>query len=159
MRDVFIDASTSSGSDLKMLPSGKNEAPMIVGMAKPSKSPTFDLGEDIEECEEQVRDNLIAIQASKGGPTNKWCSSSPPPQDNCTNRMQSSSSVDEKGQLLEEQKYLTMVRRVFGEWWSNLILYQHVGERENKTYVDDNLKLCETMSFGNMVFRNNKQQL
>ena len=70
----------------------------------------FDLGEDIEECEEQVRDNLVAIQASKGGPTNEGCSSTPPPQDNSIDWMQSNLGIDGKGQLSEEQKYLTMVR-------------------------------------------------
>lgn len=31
-----------------MRPSGKNEAPMVVGVAESSKSPSFDLGEDIK---------------------------------------------------------------------------------------------------------------
>lgn len=53
MRDnVFIDDSTSNGSDFKMRPSRKNEASMVVGVGKSHKSHLFDFGEDIEECEE-----------------------------------------------------------------------------------------------------------
>ena len=46
MKDfVFIDDSTSNGSDLGMHPNGRNEAPMVVGVVESSKSHTFDLGE------------------------------------------------------------------------------------------------------------------
>lgn len=38
---------------------------MVVGVAESSKSPFFDLDEDIEEHEEQVGVNLVAIQAQK----------------------------------------------------------------------------------------------
>ena len=38
----------------KMCPSGRNEAPMVVGVAESSKLPLFDLDEDIEERKEQV---------------------------------------------------------------------------------------------------------
>lgn len=53
MRDiVFIDDSTSNGSDSKMRPSRKNKASMVVGVGESYKSHWFDFGEDIEECEE-----------------------------------------------------------------------------------------------------------
>ena len=51
-----------------------------------------------------------------------------------------------------------MVRHVFGEWWKNHILHQHViKKKENETYLDDNLKLSKTMSFENRVFKNDRQ--
>ena len=49
---VFVENMTSVGNDLEMRPSGRNEAPMVVGMDESSISSLFDLGEDIEECEE-----------------------------------------------------------------------------------------------------------
>lgn len=40
MRNVlFIDNCTSSRSDLEICPSGRNKAPMMVGMSESSKSP------------------------------------------------------------------------------------------------------------------------
>ena len=79
MRDVVsIDDCMSSGSDLEMHPSGRNKAPLVVGVAKSSKSLSFDLGEDIEERDEQVEDTLIAIQAPRNRPTNKKCLPLPP---------------------------------------------------------------------------------
>ena len=44
-------------------------------------------------------DNLVAFQESRGGPTNKRCSSTPPSQDNCNEGMQPSLGVDERDNL------------------------------------------------------------
>lgn len=112
MKDVvFIDVSTNSWSGLEMRRSGRNEAPKIIGMAKSSKSPSF----EIEEREEQVGDKLIAFQKPQGGPTSKMCSSTPPPRDNCIDRMQPSFHIDGEGQPLEEQGYVTRLWWIFGE--------------------------------------------
>ena len=68
--DILLIADmTSSGNDLEISLSWRNEAPMVVGMAEFSRSPLF----DIEEFEEKVGDNLVAIQAPRGGPPNKGC--------------------------------------------------------------------------------------
>lgn len=61
--------SVSSESNLEMCPNGRNDAPMLVGVAESFKSPMFYFREDIEEHEEQVRDNQVGIQAPRGGPT------------------------------------------------------------------------------------------
>ena len=50
---VFIDDIASIGSVLKMLPSGRNDASTVAGMDAYSKSPSFDIGENIEKCEER----------------------------------------------------------------------------------------------------------
>lgn len=57
----MIADGTSSGSDLKMRPSRRNEAPMVVRVVGSSKLALYNLGEGIEECEEQVGDNLLVI--------------------------------------------------------------------------------------------------
>ena len=80
---VFVDDTKSSVSDLEMRPSGRNEAPIIVGKVESSKSPSF----GIEGCEEQVEDELVAFQEPKEGPTSKGCSSTLLPQDNCIHGM------------------------------------------------------------------------
>ena len=75
MRDIFfIDDTTSSGNDVEKCPNGRNEVPMLVGMANFFRSPSF----DFEKCKERVGDNLVAIQAPIVGPPNKGCSSTPP---------------------------------------------------------------------------------
>jgi hypothetical protein len=118
MRDVeFKDDSTSNGSNSKMLPSGRNQAFMVVEVTESPKSPSLDFGEDIEKREEeQVEDNLVGIQAPKERPTNKWCSSTPPPQNNFIEGMQLRLGIDDEGHPLEKQRYLIKVHRVFGEW-------------------------------------------
>ena len=117
MRDVeFKDDSTSNGSNLKMLPSGRNEAFMVVEVTESPKSPSLDFGEDIEKHEEQVEDNLVGIQAPGERPGNKWCSSTPPPQNNFIEGMQLCLGIDDEGHPLENQRYLIKVHRVFGEW-------------------------------------------
>lgn len=61
-RDVpFVEDMMSIGNDLEIHPSEKNEAPIVVGVDECSKSPLIDLCGDIEEHEEQVRDNQVAI--------------------------------------------------------------------------------------------------
>lgn len=77
MRDVVL----IDGSDLKMLSSGRSEASMV---AKSSKSLSFDVGEDIEDCKGQMGDSLVTIQAPRRGPTNKWCLSTPSSQNNAS---------------------------------------------------------------------------
>ena len=57
------------------------------------------------------------------------------------------------GGNIEEQRYITMVQHVFVEWWR----HQHGVERTKGVYLDDNLKMCETMSFGNIIFNNHYQ--
>lgn len=47
-------------------PSGINEAPMVVKVAKSSKSPSFDIGEDIVEHEGRVENNLVAFSEPRG---------------------------------------------------------------------------------------------
>lgn len=69
MRDVmFIDNNTSIRSDLEMRRSGRNEAPIVVGVYESSKLSSIDYGEDIEKREEQVEDYLIPFQEPKRGP-------------------------------------------------------------------------------------------
>lgn len=68
---VFIDDSTSVGNNLVMRPSRRNEAPMMIGIDKSSESPLFDFGEDIEEHDEQMGDNLVLSQEERGGLTSK----------------------------------------------------------------------------------------
>lgn len=51
----------------KIRPNGRNEAHVMFGVAKYSKSPSFDTSENIEECEEQVLINLHTIQEPSGG--------------------------------------------------------------------------------------------
>ena len=88
MKDVEFKAdSTSNESNLKMLSSGRNETFMVVEVTESSKSPSLDFGEDIEKREEQVEDNLATFQAPRERPTNKWCSSTPPPQNNSNEGM------------------------------------------------------------------------
>lgn len=61
-RDVlFMDDRTSVGNYLKMDPNERNDALMVVRMHEFVESPFINLGEDIEECEEQVGDNQAAI--------------------------------------------------------------------------------------------------
>jgi hypothetical protein len=55
-----------------MRPSGRNEAPILVIMDKNLESCLFDNGDSIEKHKEQVEDNQIAIQYTRGGPINKW---------------------------------------------------------------------------------------
>lgn len=55
---------------------------MVVGVAKSFNLHTFHLGKDIEECGEQVEDNLFTNQAPRGGPINKGYLSTPPSQNN-----------------------------------------------------------------------------
>ena len=52
-----------------------------------------------------MEDNLVAFHNPKGGPTNKWCSSTPPPHNNCIERMQPSLDIDGEGRPLEKQRY------------------------------------------------------
>lgn len=54
MRDIV-----SSESNLELCPNGRNDAPMMVGVAKSFKLPTSNFHEDIEEGEEQVGDNQV----------------------------------------------------------------------------------------------------
>lgn len=54
-----------SGGDFQMRPSGRNAAPIVVGVAESSKSPTINLGENIEEHEDRLGDNQGGIQAPK----------------------------------------------------------------------------------------------
>ena len=88
---------------------------MVVGVAESSKSPSFDLDEDIEEHEEQVGVNLVAIQAPRGELANEGYLSTPPPQNNSNKGSQLSLGVDVEGQSLEERRYLAKARWVFGE--------------------------------------------
>jgi hypothetical protein len=53
-------------SDLEKHPSRRNDTPMVVGVDEYSNSHSFNRGEDIGEHEEQVRDNLVAIQIPRG---------------------------------------------------------------------------------------------
>jgi hypothetical protein len=45
----------------KIRPNGRNEAPVMFGVAKSSKSPLFDPNENIEEREEQMKITLDTI--------------------------------------------------------------------------------------------------
>lgn len=67
-------------------------------MDKTSKSPLFECGEDIGECDEQVEDNQVAIQETRKWPINKGYSSTPPSQDNYNEWMQPILRVHEEGQ-------------------------------------------------------------
>ena len=49
-------------------------------------------------------------------------------------------------------------RRPLEEWWNNHVLPQHSVESLNGTYLNDYLKLCETISFENIVFAIEGQQ-
>jgi hypothetical protein len=89
MRDIV-----SSESNLELCPNGRNDAPMMVGVAKSFKLPTSNFHEDIEEGEEQVGDNQVWIQAPRGEPIKKKCFSTPPSQTNSNEGMQPSFSVD-----------------------------------------------------------------
>ena len=64
---VFVENMTSVGNDLEMHPSGRNEAPMVVGMDESSISSLFDLGEDIEDCEESRVDHSKAFLCTTCG--------------------------------------------------------------------------------------------
>ena len=114
MRDVeLVNECTSSENDLEMHLSGRNKTLMVVGLVEFSKSPLFDVDEDIAECKEQVRDKLVAIQEPKRGPTNKGCLSTPPPRNNSNKEMQPILLVDIEGQPIEEQKYLKVATVVW----------------------------------------------
>ena len=75
---------------------------MVVGVVESFKLSTFDLGRDIEKCGEQVGDNLVTVQAPRGGPTNKGYLSTPPSQNNSNKCMQPSLGLDREEQPLEE---------------------------------------------------------
>ena len=147
---VSIHDSVSSGCVYKMCPNGRNEAPM----AESFKSPPF----DIEERDKQVGDNLVAFQVPRGRPINKGYLTMPPSWNNFNEGIQPMLGVDSEGQPLQERRYLTRVRRVFEEWWKNHILHKHVVEMRNETYLGEYLKLCATMSFGNIIYKNDRQQ-
>lgn len=66
-----------------------------------SKSPSFDLGENIEKCEERVGDYLETFQKLRGGSTKKGHSSTPPLHNNCIEGMQTNLGVDGGRQLIE----------------------------------------------------------
>lgn len=56
MIDVeLINDCTHSENDFEMCHYGRNLTPMVVGMAESFKSSLFDVGENIVQCEEQVR--------------------------------------------------------------------------------------------------------
>lgn len=62
MRDVvFIDDNINIGCNLEMRPSRRNEASIVGGVDESSKSPLFDFGKYIEEREEQVGGNVVAM--------------------------------------------------------------------------------------------------
>lgn len=68
IRDVgLIDDSMSCVSDLEMHRNGTNEGPMMVGVAESSKSPMFDIGEDIDKREKQMENKLVAFHKPQGG--------------------------------------------------------------------------------------------
>ena len=52
---------------------------------------------------------------------------------------------------LQNCKCLTRVRMI-GEWRRNRVLHQHDVKRAYETYLDDHLKLYETMSFKNIIY-------
>jgi hypothetical protein len=60
-----MENSTSIDNNLDMHPNGRNEAPIVVVVDKSSKSLLFDVREDIEKCEEQVKDNQVGIQKAR----------------------------------------------------------------------------------------------
>ena len=92
MKDVvFIDDITNSESDLELRPSGRNNPPMVVGVAEPFKLPLFDLDKNIEE---QVKNNLIAFQKERGGSTSKGCSLTLLPCNNYIEGMQPIFGID-----------------------------------------------------------------
>lgn len=80
-----------------MRPNGRNEAPMLVGVAESSKLLSFNLDEDTEERQEQVRANLVAIQSPRGRPVNKGCLLILPPQNSFNEGMQPNLGVDVEG--------------------------------------------------------------
>ena len=80
---------------------------MVDEVDESSESPLINLNEDIEDCEEQVGDNQVVIQATREGPTSKGCSSTAPHQDQSNEEMQYTLGVHEEGQLVEEQRYPT----------------------------------------------------
>ena len=49
-----------------------------------------------------MKDNLVVIQAPRGGPLRKGCSSTSLPQNNYDEEMQSSLGIDGEGQPLKE---------------------------------------------------------
>jgi hypothetical protein len=66
MRDVaFIHDSTSIRSVLKLHPSGRNMASVLVGVDESFKLSSVDDDKDIEECAEQVADNQVGIQETR----------------------------------------------------------------------------------------------
>lgn len=58
---VLMKKTTSSESELEICSSGKYKASMVVWMDEFSKWRLFDLGEDIQEYEEQMEHNMFVI--------------------------------------------------------------------------------------------------
>lgn len=67
---VFIENNRSITTDLEMYPSGKNEGLLVVIVDKCSKSPMFDGGGELPECNEQVKDSNGRNKHLHEGPTN-----------------------------------------------------------------------------------------
>ena len=84
---VLMEDGTSFGNILEMRPSGRNEAPMVVGKGESSKSPLFGPGRDIKGCEDQVEDNQVAIQETRKIPSKRRYSSTSPSHKNCKDGM------------------------------------------------------------------------
>jgi hypothetical protein len=54
---MFTKDKENIKNNLKMRPSGRNEVTIVVGIDEYSDLLLFDIGEDIEECDEQVEYN------------------------------------------------------------------------------------------------------
>ena len=92
------------------------------------------------------------ISKIKRRPSKQRWSITPLPHDKFIERMQPSLRVDGKIRSLKEHQPL-------GEWWKNHILHRHDVKRAKETYLNDYLKFCKTISFENMIFVNERQQL
>lgn len=115
MKDVvFINDSMNNESYLKMHTTGRNEASTVVGVDESSQSPSFDLGEDIDERKEQVKENLVEFKHQEEDYYAKGVLQHLLPKNNYGEGMQSIIGIDGERQPLEEPRCLTKVHRVFG---------------------------------------------
>lgn len=101
--------------------SGKNEGPTVVIVDESFKSCPCDDG---EECDEQVRDHMIA------------------------NYEASEISMENDGHVkrfVKNERYFKRERCPPGELWKNHILPPHGEEHTNVAFLDDPLNLCEAL--------------
>jgi len=128
---VFMENSGSIRNDLEMRPSGRYEGPSLVEVDESSKSPLFDGGGELTECNEQVGGSGVGSEELDEGPTNEVV------------------VVEGFG---EERRYPRRERRPLGEWWRNHILPQHGEERANVAICEGTLNWKES-------FRRNMSKL